>query len=79
MGLTGNRTVVALAAALGTAFAQLGVPDPSSRDERFKENWKEFFRIRQRCYGFKVSDAIPGCEAWLERCSAGASSNVCAR
>lgn len=65
IGFTSNRTAVALTHALGFSVTTLGSPDVSRLEPEFVAAWRAFFRIKQYCFGFKVTSPA-GCIAALE-------------
>ena len=68
LGFTSNRTVRAIADALGVSLVDLGEPDLSEKDGEFRKNWKEFFRVKQLCFGLYM-ESNNGCHEALQRLS----------
>ncbi|MDR3571494.1 MAG: thermostable hemolysin [Candidatus Pacebacteria bacterium] len=64
-GFTSIRTVRHLAGQLRLDLITFGKPELSGFDGEFRENWREFFRIRQCCFGFQLH-TIDGCAQILE-------------
>lgn len=65
LAFTSNPSVRAIAAALDIDLVELGEPDLSRKDDVFLANWKEFFKIKQICYGFRIGSTAT-CRRVLE-------------
>jgi len=62
---TATRSIRLIARRLDSELTLLGEPDFSGRDQAFLENWKNFIKVPQQCYGVSVKQAVPGCQRRL--------------
>jgi hypothetical protein len=67
LGFTANRSVRKITDALELHLITLGEPDLSGKDEEFRENWKEFFRIKQQCFIIDVAPSLTGCRKVIQQ------------
>ncbi|HEX8993631.1 MAG TPA: thermostable hemolysin [Candidatus Paceibacterota bacterium] len=62
--LTSNRTASLIAQELGIELIRLCEPDISHLDKEFQDNWKEYFRVKQYCFGCALTTPA-GCRRTL--------------
>lgn len=54
VGFTTNRLVRRVTDRLGFELIELGAPSLDGKDDAFKQNWREYFRRPQYCFGFVI-------------------------
>lgn len=60
VAFTTNKRVRFLADELKIPLLEFGAPSLEKMDQTFIQNWSQFFKIAQRCYGFPIEN-VSGC------------------
>ena len=66
---TASWPTLKLTKMLGIDLWKFGKPNLAEKSQEFKKNWSHYFEANQECYGFKTSQAIPGCVVEQKRLS----------